>query len=220
MATNNLSRKSEPLSWVPVRGGPKVRMEKSWTRPPEDQYLKDLNDQGFIVPEFWTDDEISDFPMVLQDLRDLDEYLLPLFFDFNQKAKYYQNRFYLFQWVFLFGAFFTTILAVMTTYFSALEARSIDGTFRLFSSTVDFTLLVSIFGYSTLLVSAITSYYTLLSNQGEPRKRWASYRRLTEELRMMYFKYVTRLQPFHTEARVDELRRRVLDIRRREQENG
>lgn len=220
MAVENPVHKRQPLAWVPIRGGPKIRMDKTWTRPPEARYHQDLEDQGFIVPEFWTDDDINEYEMVMQDLSDLDEYLLPLFFDFNQKAKYYQNRFYLFQWVFLFGAFFTTILAVLTTYFTALAAQSADGTFRLFYTTVEFHLLVTIFGYSTLFVSAITSYYTLLSNQGEPRKRWASYRRLTEELRMMYFKYVTRLQPFHTEARVDELRRRVLDIRRREQENG
>ena len=214
------TKQREPLWWFPIRGGPKIRMDKEWSPLTPDELNIELFYQGFIVPEHWAEDDLNEFPKLMQDLRDLDEYLLPAFFEYNHKARYYQNRYYLFQWIFLFGAFFTTILAVLTTYFTALEARSMDGMFTPLGTEINADLVVSIFGYATLIVSAITSYYTLLSNRGEPRQRWATYRRLTEELRMMYYKYVSRLEPFHTEARVDMLRRRVLDIRRRETKNG
>ena len=116
----------------------------------------------------------------------------------------------------MFGAFFTTILAVLTGYYGGLDAT--DTKFLVISADTD--LWVNLFGVLTAIVSAVTSYYTVLSNQGEPRKRWASYRRLTEELRMIYFRYISRTEPYSRENRVDVLRRGILEIRRQEQENG
>jgi hypothetical protein len=75
------------------------------------------------------------------------------------------------------------------------------------------------FSLSTMIVSAITSYFTILSNQGSPRKRWASYRRLAEELRMTYFSFLSRLAPFDTGNRLDRLRVKILEIREKERES-
>jgi len=198
------------------RRRPLWSMSKEWVRPPQDQYQQLLHWEGFISSNHWTSDNIADYPLVKQDIADLEEYLMPVFWDFNQKAKYYQNNYYKYQWVFMLGAFFTTIMAVLAGYFGGLDAP--ESRFLFIVASTEFW--VQTFGVLTAIVSAITSYYTLLSNQGEPRKRWSSYRRLTEELRMTYFKFLSRTDPFDHEDRVDKLRKRVLDLRRQEQENG
>lgn len=192
---------------------PRFKYPKEWPPSEDIDYEQELHWQGFISKRFMPD--VSNYPIIEQDLRDLEEYLLPIFWDFNQKAKYYQNNFYLYQWVFIFGAFFTTMLAVLTTYYGTQNEA-----WFLFLGPFDGDSMVTVFSLLTALVSFVTSYYTLLSNYGEPRKRWASYRRRAEELRMMYFKFISRIEPFNSEDRVDQLRREVLNIRREEEENG
>jgi len=200
-----------------IKRRPKWNIEKEYARPDEDQYKQELHWQGFITEEYWAgDDDFNQFPLIKQDLSDLDEYLLPIFWEFNQKSKYYQNAFYKYQWIFMFGAFFTTILAVLTGYYGGLP----EGNVNFFFLVADRDIYVNIFGFMTTIISAVTTYYTVLSNQGEPRKRWASYRRLAEELRMLYFRYVSRVEPFHRANRIDVLRRRVLELRGQEKENG
>jgi hypothetical protein len=199
-----------------VRRRPKWKMSKEWVRPPESEYQMNLHWEGFISPEHWKDDNIADFPLVKQDLADLEEHLMPIFWDFNQKASYYQNNYYKFQWVFMLGAFFTTVLAVLTGYYGGLDSQT--ARFLIIEAKVQ--TWVNVFGILTTILSGATTYYNYLSSHGEPRKRWASYRRLTEELRMTYFKFLSRTEPFDHDDRVDKLRKRVLDLRRQERENG
>jgi len=199
-----------------IRRRPKWNISKEWVRPDDATYRQELFWQGFITVEYWSDDDLSEYPLIMQDLDDLEEYLLPVFWEFNQKSKYYQNNFYKYQWIFTLGAFFTTILAVLTGYYGGLP----EGDARFFLIVLEQNTLVNIFGSATTVISAITTYYTVLSNQGEPRKRWASYRRLAEELRMIYFLYVSRMAPYERANRIDVLRRRVLELRRQEKENG
>lgn len=198
------------------RRRPNWSMSKEWSHPPEEDYQLMMHWEGFISPDHWTEDNIEDYPLVMQDLADLEEYLMPTFWDFNQRAIYYQNNYYKYQWVFMLGAFFTTVLAVLTGYYGGLDKT----TARFLIIEANTNDWINLFGVLTATVSAITTYYTMLSNHGEPRKRWTGYRRLTEELRMTYFKFLSRTEPFDREDRVDKLRKRVLDLRRQEEENG
>ena len=194
---------------------------KTWTRPEsEDEYQQELYWQGFISPDHWEDDDLTEHSAIMQDLSDLDEYLLPVFWEFNQAAKYYQRKYYYYQWVFIIGAFLTTVMGVLSTFFSGG-----DGPVQLMGNTYEEVYLlgwqpglsmVTLFSGVTTIVSAITSYFTLLSNQGEPRKRWASYRRLAEELRMLYFKFLSRMEPYNKASRVEILRKRIIEIREQE----
>ncbi len=169
--------------------------------------------EGFISKKYWQDatgeDIDTEFPLVAEDVRNLEEYLLPLFWDYNQKGAHYQNRFYFYQWIFIIGAFLTTILATFSAFYGERGQQAFFG----------WTYL-GIFSVSTAIVSAITSYFTVVSNQGEPRKRWASYRRLAEELRMIYFKYLSRTEPFDKPNRLLELRKQVQAMREQEIERG
>ena len=199
-----------------IKRRPKWNIDREWARPDQESYQQELHWQGFITPEYWAEDDLEAYPLITQDLADLEEYLLPVFWEFNQKSKYYQNAFYKYQWIFMFGAFFTTILAVLTGYYGGLP----EGNANFFLITAEREFWVNLFGLLTTIISAVTTYYTVLSNQGEPRKRWASYRRLAEELRMTYFMYISRVEPYNRANRIDVLRRRVLELRGQEKENG
>jgi len=107
---------------------------------------------------------------------------------------------------------------VLTTYFSGENITLMGYTYEkvwLLGWRNGWSM-VTLFSGLTTIVSAITSYFTLLSNQGEPRKRWASYRRLAEELRMLYFKFLSRMEPYDKAARVEILRKRIIEIREQE----
>ena len=181
-----------------------------WERPATDEaYQKLIADEGFVSPTYWEDDDISQHPIIAQDLADLDQYLMPTFFEFSQKSKYYQNRFYLYQWVFIWGAFLTTLLgALASIYYVADTSQN--------SAQADMQALLN---YSTAIVGAVTAFTTALSNRGEPQKRWGKTRRLAEELRMHYFTYLSHLAPYDNPDRIQKLRENVIIIRVKEQEN-
>jgi hypothetical protein len=165
------------------------------------EYQAMLENEGFVSNAFWKEDDLNKYPIIAQDLRDLQQHLIPSYFEFNQKSRYYQNRYYLYQWVFVVGAFVTTLFGTLAATSPTPEvAKSLK--------------------YLTAAVGAVTAYYTTLSNRGEPQKRWGKTRRLAEELRMNYFKYLSHLPPFDQADRVQKLREMVIDIRVKEQENG
>jgi hypothetical protein len=183
-----------------------------WERPADEAaYQKMVSDEGFVSAQYWSDDDIAAHPIVKQDLDDLDQYLLQSFFEFSQKSKYYQNQFYLYQWIFIWGAFLTTVLGTLAsiTYVAASAQASATApqTSQQFLS------------YMTAIVGAVTAFITALSNRGEPLKRWGKTRRLAEELRMNYFNYLSHLPPYDKPDRVQKLREMVINIRVKEQEN-
>jgi hypothetical protein len=184
------------------------QIPKDWVKPPEPEYQKNLYNEGFYSTQLWQADKLQEHPAIERDLKELDEYLLPLFWDYNQKAAYYQNQYFMYQRVFIFGAFLTTVIAILSAYFST------ESTAVLFGSTFPAPEMVRLFSSLTTIVSAITGYFTLLS-QRDPRKRWSTYRRLAEELRATYFKFMARLDNFSSANRVDNLRSAVLDIENR-----
>lgn len=198
---------------------PERQEEPEWTRPPQEDYHRSLHYDGFITSVHWEDDDLSEYPMLVQDLEDLEQYLLPVFWEFNQKARHYQRRFYFYQRIFMIAAFLTTLVSVFNSFL-----YSVEGVFgweiaplRIgnFAATV-----TSIFSILTAVISARASYFTLMTNYREPRKRWARYRRLSEELRITYFRYLARIEPYQTDNRVEQLRRDVLTIRQQERDNG
>lgn len=188
---------------------PKRNVPIDWV-PPAD-YEQELEWEGFISIKHWKEseqDDIEDYPLLKQDIADLEQHLMPVFWEFNQKAKHYQNRYYRYQWVFMWGAFLTTMLGALTTFAYSQDelASNIGG--------VDF--VTTVLGIMTALVSALTAYYNYRSNQGSPQARWAKSRRLAEELRMNYYRYLGHLEPYNSKDRVQQLRRQVLEIRRKE----
>ena len=218
--------KKSPPGWFEqlffIRRRPHLRaLPSEWFRPEdEDEYQKLIHSDGFISPKYWEEDDLSQYPVIVHDADDLAEYLLPTYFQYSQKSKYYQDRFYFYQWVFVIGAFLTTVFGSIATLLyippnlsvAATQAaeRSLD------ANSINWQQLTSLV---TAGIGALTAFFTALSNRGEPQKRWGKTRRLTEELRMHYFTYLSHLPPYDTPDRVQVLRENVINIRVKEQEN-
>ncbi len=182
-----------------------------WNKPADDDtYQKMIRDEGFVSIKYWEHDDINKHPIIAHDIKDLEQYLLHSYFEFSQKSKYFQNQFYLYQWVFVWGAFFTTVFGTLSTLFS-LPAGA--------TGTASTSSIHQFFSILTAIIGALTAFTTALSNRGEPQKRWGKTRRLSEELRMHYFTYLSHLTPYDQPDRVQKLRENVINIRVKEQEN-
>ena len=169
---------------------------KKWTRPSEEDYQKALINGDFLSTSEWTPEQIAAHPVIVQDLKTLDLYLLPLYFKFSQQAKYYQNRFYLDQWILIWGAFITTAAGIV----SASVSNSPD------------LILSKIFGFVATIIGGIVTIWSAINNQYKPQQHWIHSRRLAEELRANYFKYLSHLPPYDIPERVQKLRESVLEI--------
>lgn len=201
---------------------PKLRgVPFDWEHPADEaEFQKMVESDGFVSSSSASAMNLSYHPIVRRDLRDLEEYLLPVFFAINQRAKYFQNQFYLFQWIFIFGAFATTVLGAIATLLYQSPTGSVADIAAaqrdIVAGGLNTQQLVSA---ATAIVGFITVVITTLNNRGEPQKRWGRARRLTEELRMTYFTYLSHLPPYDTDSRLQKLRQNVLEIRQKEQEN-
>lgn len=206
-----------------LRRRPRLRgIALEWEQPgDEDVYQRLIDSEGFVSSTYWQDGALNNHRIIRQDANDLAEYLLPTFFQFSQKSKYYQNQFYLYQWVFVIGAFLTTVFGTLATLLytppdlSAAANAAIEVSQN--ANTVNWQQVMS---YATAVIGATTAFFTALSNRGEPQKRWGKTRRLSEELRMHYFTYLSHLPPYDTPERLRVLRENVINIRVKEQENG
>ena len=211
MATGSAKRKSSIGDLFFFKRRPRFYgIPAEWEKPADDAvYQKMIDEEGFVSSQHWTDDDITAHPIIRQDLADLEQYLLPSFFEFSQKSKYYQNQFYLYQWIFIWGAFLTTVLGALASIYYVTDP-SAEGTRAITQQALS---------YMTAIVGAITAFITALSQRGEPLKRWGKTRRLAEELRMNYFNYLSHLPPYDKPDRVQKLRESVINIRVKEQEN-
>ncbi|MBZ0275588.1 MAG: hypothetical protein K8I60_05565, partial [Anaerolineae bacterium] len=66
---------------------------EDWSQPEDDaEYQKHIDREGFVSAAHWKEDDLTQHPVVLQDIKDLEQHLLPIFFSFGQKARHYQNQ--------------------------------------------------------------------------------------------------------------------------------
>lgn len=216
MATANPAKpRKKPQRWRDLfffRRRPHLRgIPIDWEHPADDDtYQKLIRDEGFVSSKYWDQGDITKHPIIMRDLKDLEEYLLPSFFQFSQRSKYFQNQFYLYQWVFVWGAFMTTVFGSI----SALYAQPPGDV-----AVASLQTTQHVFNALTAIIAALTAFFTALSNRGDPQKRWGKNRRLSEELRMHYFTYLSHIEPYHQPDRVQKLRENVINIRVKEQEN-
>lgn len=205
------------------RRRPQLRaLPKDWERPAdEDDYQKLIHADGFVSPKYWEDDDLSQYPVIVHDANDLAEHLLPTYFSYSQMSKHYQDRFYYYQWVFVIGAFLTTVFGSIATLLYIPPNLSVLATQAAERSQAASAInWQQVFSIITAIIGALTAFFTALSNRHEPQKRWGRTRRLTEELRMHYFTYLSHMPPYDTENRVEIMRANVVDIRVKEQQNG
>jgi hypothetical protein len=189
-----------------VRRKPKNKVKREWERPPDKEYVKLLMAEGFITEELVggkLPDELS------ADVRELDQHLLPHFWRVDQLARYYQNRYYQYQWAFILAAFLTTALAAINVFLHTQGDRDI-GT------------LSGVLGFLTAIVSGVAATVSFLDANQTPQKRWYKARAQAEGLRSLYFLFLARQRPFDSESardRVHRMRQKVIDVLRSEGSN-
>jgi hypothetical protein len=194
--------------WFFLRRVPRRRLPREWTRPPDDQYERELIEEGFIAPSL-VGDALSE--ELAADIRELDQHLLPHFWRLNQQARFYQNRFYQYQWAFILSAFLTTALAAVNVFLYAQGWTGRQGTIV---GTLQWTELL---GFLTAVVSGIAASVSFLDANQTPQKRWYKARVQAEMLRSMYFLFLARQAPFNVPSqreRVQRMREKVIEILR------
>lgn len=188
---------------VPIR-----RIERDWKRPPDADYQRELLEQGFVTQDLLKGPISAELEA---DLRELEQHLLQHFWRVNQHAKYFQNRYYQYQWLFILSAFLTTALAAVNVliYAQGWQQGVDTGTFL---GTIKWQELL---GFLTAVVSGIAATVSFLDANQTPQSRWFKARAQAESLRSLYFLFLARQNPFNLldpRDRLQELRRRVLEV--------
>jgi hypothetical protein len=137
---------------------------------------------------------------ILTDIKHMDYELLRLFRQRDYDAKLQQNRYYLFQIMYLGLA--TAAALVGSLLALALNARP-D--------------LVPWLGFAETVIALFTAYLASLSGRRPPMPEWLENRRKAEFLRREYFRYLMNLPPYEEVKGYQRevlLSRRAADINR------
>lgn len=197
-----------------LRRRPRRNIDREWTPPSPEQYEKDMLDEGFITEKL-LQRPLSDELKV--DLRELNQHLLPHFWRMNQRAKFYQNRYYQYQWAFILSAFFTTAFAAVNVF---VYAQGWNGKFDMGIGRLRWTELL---GLATAIISGVAAAVSFLDANETPQKRWFKARAQAEALRSTYFLFLARQTPFdrlNAGDRVQIMRTKVLEVLRGTRSTG
>ncbi|MBZ0293446.1 MAG: DUF4231 domain-containing protein [Anaerolineae bacterium] len=113
------------------------------------------------------------------DLDFLDHELLRLFRERDHQAKYDQNRYRLYQILFM-------LLAAIATIIGSIQALLMNG-------QAD---LVPFFSLIETMIALGTTYLATISGREAPLPSWLNNRRRAESLRREYFRYLVNLPPY------------------------
>jgi len=203
-----VQREEKRPQWFFIRRVPSRRIRREWTRPSDDQYARDLIAEGFIAPGLVAGTLSAE---LAADIRELDQHLLPHFWRMNQQARFFQNRYYQYQWAFILAAFLTTALAAVNVF---LYAQGWTGQAGTLVGALQWT---EVLGFLTALVSGVAAAVSFLDANQTPQKRWYKARVQAEILRSIYFLFLARQAPFDSSSdreRVQQMRRKVIEVLR------
>jgi hypothetical protein len=189
-----------------IRRKPAWRLSREWEQPPEAEYKKLLLQEGFITDTLLEKNMSTELSA---DVRELEQHLLPFFWRMDQQAKFYQNRYYQYQWAFILAAFFTTAFAAVNVFFYT-QGWNDEAPLAGIRPT-------EILGLLTAIISGIAAAVSFLDANQTPQKRWFKARAQAESLRSLYFLFLARARPFDTPAsreRVHRMRQKVIDVLR------
>ncbi|MBN1202319.1 MAG: DUF4231 domain-containing protein [Anaerolineae bacterium] len=179
-------------------------VSRKWVRPPDAEYERLLEWEGFISIKRL---KIPVSEILEADCRELEQHLMDHFWQMDQEAKYFQNLYYLYQWMFILFAFLTTAIAATNVLFHSLGTQASLGILSL-------TELLAII---TAIISGWAAAISFLGANRSPQKNWFKARVKAESLRSLYFTYLARQTPFdiaNDRERIQQLRRKVLSVLR------
>lgn len=197
---------------------PKVFYPQSWNELTGEALQRKIKEEGFIAKA-----DFDDYPALMdvepfnQEIQELEELLIKPYFIASQKAKFFQNMHFLYQWVLVIGAFVTTLFATVavTVNTSPLIIDPSNPSSIVINNpeAVVNRGIVKASSIATALVSFVTTIITAYLRNRQPQYEWYSWRRVTEELRRHYFMYLTHLAPYDKPDRVEVLERNVVQIK-------
>ncbi|WP_119066820.1 DUF4231 domain-containing protein [Aggregatilinea lenta] len=172
-------------------------------------YQSLLAQEGFIA--------LSEWPQASQalrdDVRELEQYLMPSFWRIDQQARYYQNRHYLYQWIFILAAFLTTAFSAISVYLSGTSGDAAVGPVS----------MTGVLGVLAGIVSAMAAAVSFLNASQTPQQNWFKARAKAESLRSLYFTFLARRRTFDADAGRERSRllgQAVLDVLRDQTKDG
>jgi hypothetical protein len=132
----------------------------------------------------------ASYPTLIHDLDLLAHHQIEReFSEANQAALFYQNRFYLYHWIFIVGAFATSLISVVNiTYLN------------------DNPELQSVVWFLTAGIGMLTAVFNVLNNRKKPQRQWYIHRRRAEALRSLYYIFTAHIPPYKGSVRERELR--------------
>lgn len=167
--------------------------------PPNENF--ELIDRRLLVNtlrEINADQEVA--RRIARDLRYLDQELLRLFRERDHEAKYQQNRYRLYQIMYMALAALATLLGSLLALF--LEIRP---------------AIVPLLALGETFVALVTTYLATISGREPPLQMWLDNRRRAEHLRREYFRYLANIEPYDEYDGYERevmLSRRAADINR------
>ena len=151
---------------------------------------------GLITKEMLDTAKVPEDSIVRDDVDMLNRTLVRAFIDEDYNAQYWQNQYFLFQWLF-------TLLALLATTFAAATTwATVSGA----------TGWAQGFGGATTLVGIIVTVLVYIYNRDRPQRTWYEKRRSAESLRKQYFLYVTHMPPYDTQRHDYALQKNTVRI--------
>lgn len=167
-----------------VRRRPKLQGSlQEWHKPDDATYEALVRSHDFLtvkdIEEYIQNKApnltLADFATIVDDLELLNgDTYLHHYFRYDAAAGHYQNNFYLYNWIFVLGAFVTALLA----YLSVISSSSL-------------------IWIATGVIGFITTVYTFKNNREVPQREWYVNRRRAESLRSHYYQYLAQVPPYH-----------------------
>jgi hypothetical protein len=157
--------------------------------PPLDPKFSLINEQQ--LTEFFEREQIDPElqTSIRTDLNFMEHELLRMFRDRDYKAKLHQNRYRLYQILYIW-------LAALAGMFGAVQALSIDSN----------PGLVPLFAFLETVIAAFVAYLATVSGREPPMPQWLTNRRATEQMRREFFRYLVHMPPYD---KLDGYRRKL-----------
>ncbi|MGB7339299.1 MAG: DUF4231 domain-containing protein [Phototrophicaceae bacterium] len=127
---------------------------------------------------------------VWEDIDVLNEELMPIFRERDHVAKREQNRYRLYQLSFLF-------LATAATAIGSFQVWALQSAQE----------MILVFGLFETFIALLTVFVSTLMGNRQPLGEWLENRRLTEQLRREYYRFLTDTEPYDLLDGVDRKKR-------------
>jgi len=188
-----------PKRWPKIRYAPKPQPPDPDGQPEEfDKFIAEKR-YGFVTRLMLAKAGVPAGSVVYEDVKVLNRVLVRPFIDEDFNAGFWQNQYFLFQWLFALFALFATIFAVLATATAVASATAASLTTTLPANALPGIFnykLAGFFGTLTTIMAVIVTILVSAYNRDRPQRTWYEKRRNAESLRKQYYLYLMHMPPY------------------------